>query len=177
MTTKRPIPKKILKAVETTTDFLPMSKSQGFPSRFSVKKLLSFLVIPAIASATLAASVPSSYLLRLETVKLGTLRLTNTSSQPIYVKSFLLHNHKVNELGKRTGELQKISVRVDATIAPGQSVLESIDDHPYRTTANTELVQWNDRRKVHRQGLLICFLNDFRRNVYVSPKGQLPCPK
>ena len=144
---------------------------------FQVKKLLSFLAIPAIASATLAASVPSSYVLRLETVKLGTLQLTNTSSQPIYVKSFLLHNHKVNELGKRTGELQKISVRVDATIAPGQSVLESIDDHPYRTTANTELVQWNDRRKVHRQGLLICFLNDFRRNVYVSPKGQLPCPK
>ena len=97
MTTKRPIPKKILKAVETTTDFLPMSKSQGFPSRFSVKKLLSFLVIPAIASATLAASVPSSYLLRLETVKLGTLRLTNISSQPIYVKSFVLHNHHLRQ--------------------------------------------------------------------------------
>ena len=142
-----------------------------------MKRVLSLLTAMAIASATLAASVPSSYVLRLETVKLGTLQLTNTSNQPIYVKSFVLHNHKVNELGKRTGEIQKISVRVDATIAPGQSVLESIDKHPYRTTANTELVQWNDGRKVHRQGLLICFLNDFRRNVYVTPKGQLPCPK
>ena len=142
-----------------------------------MKRVLSLLTTMAIAFATFAASVPSSYVLRLETVKLGTLRLTNTSNQPIYVKSFVLHNHKVNELGKRAGEVQKISVRVDATIAPGQSVLESIDEHPYRTTANTELVQWNDGRKVHRQGLLICFLNDFRRNVYVTPKGQLPCPK
>lgn len=142
-----------------------------------MKRVLSLLTAMAIASATFAASVPSSYVLRLETVKLGTLQLTNTSNQPIYVKSFVLHNHKVNELGKRAGEVQKISVRVDATIAPGQSVLESVDEHPYRTTANTELVQWNDRHKVHREGLLICFLNDFRRNVYVSPKGQLPCPK
>ncbi len=142
-----------------------------------MKRVLSLLTAMAIAPATLAAFIPPNYVLRLETVKLGTLLLTNTSSQRIYVKSFVLHNHKVNELGKRTGELQKISVRVDATIAPGQSVLESIDDHPYRTTANTELVQWNDRRKVHRQGLLICFLNDFRRNVYVTPQGQLPCPK
>ncbi len=142
-----------------------------------MKRVLSLLTAMAIASATIAAYVPSSYVLRLETVKLGTLQLTNTSNQPIYVKSFVLDNHKVNELGKRTGELQKISVRVDATIAPGQSVLESIDKHPYRTTAHTELVQWNDRRKVHRQGLLICFLNDFHRNVYVTPQGQLPCPK
>ena len=142
-----------------------------------MKRVLSLLTAMAIASATIAAYVPSSYVLRLETIKLGTLRLTNTSSQRIYVKSFVLDNHKVNELGKRTGELQKISVRVDATIAPGQSVLESIDKHPYRTTAHTELVQWNDRRKVHRQGLLICFLNDFHHNVYVTPKGQLPCPK
>lgn len=142
-----------------------------------MKRVLSLLTGMAIASATFAASVPSSYVLRLETVKLGTLRLTNTSNQPIYVKSFLLHNHKVNELGKRTGEIQKNSVRVDAAIEPGQSVLESIDDHPYRTTANTELVRWNDRRKVHRQGFLICFLNDFHHNVYVSLKGQLPCPK
>ncbi len=142
-----------------------------------MKKLLSFLAIPAIASATFAASVPSSYVLRLETIKLGTLRLTNTSNQLIYVKSFVLHNHKVNELGKRTGEIQKISVRVNLPIAPGQSVLESIDEHPYRTTANTELVQWSDRHKVHRQGFLICFLNDFHHNVYVSPKGQMPCPK
>ncbi len=142
-----------------------------------MKRVLSLLTAMAIASATLAASVPSNYVLRLETVKLGTLLLTNTSSQRIYVKSFLLHNHKVNELGKRTGEIQKISVRVNLPIAPGQSVLESIDKHPYRTTAHTELVQWNDRRKVHRQGLLICFLNDFHHNVYVTPKGQLPCPK
>lgn len=142
-----------------------------------MKRVLSLLTAMAIASATIAASVPSSYVLRLETVKLGTLRLTNTSNQPIYVTSFLLHNHKVNELGKRTGEIQKISVRVNLPIAPGQSVLESIDKHPYRTTAHTELVQWNDRRKVHRQGLLICFLNDFHHNVYVTPKGQLPCPK
>lgn len=143
-----------------------------------MKKLLSFLVIPAImASTSFASYVPPSYVLRLETVKLGTLRLTNTSNQLIYVKSFVLHNHKVNELGKRTGEIQKISVGVNAAIDPGQSVLESIDEHPYRTTANTELVQWSDRRKVHRQGFLICFLNDFHHNVYVSSKGQMPCPK
>ncbi|MEG3841363.1 hypothetical protein [Microcoleus sp. herbarium14] len=142
-----------------------------------MKRVLSLLTAMAIASATIAASVLSSYVLRLETVKLGTFRLKNTSNQPIYVKSFVLHNHKVNELGKRTGEIQKISVRVDATIDPGQSVLESIDKHPYRTTANTELMQWNDKRKVHRQGLLICFLNDFHHNVYVTPQGQLPCPK
>lgn len=142
-----------------------------------MKKILSFLAIPAIVSATFAAAVPSSYVLRLETVKLGTLRLTNTSNQPIHVKSFVLHNHKVNELGTRTGEIQKISVRVDTPLDPGQSVLESIDDHPYRTTANTELLQWNDKRKVHRQGFLICFLNDFHHNVYVTPKGQLPRPK
>ncbi|MEG3881704.1 hypothetical protein QT972_30530 [Microcoleus sp. herbarium7] len=142
-----------------------------------MKRVLSLLSGMAIASATFAAAVPSNYVLRLETVKLGTLRLTNTSNQLIYVKSFVLHNRKVNELGSRTGEIQKISVRVDAAIDPRQSVLESIDDHPYRTTANTELVQWNDKRKVHRQGLLICFLNDFHQNVYASPKGQLPCPK
>ncbi len=142
-----------------------------------MKRVLSLLTGMAIASATCAAAVPSSYVLRLETVKLGTLRLTNTSNQPIYVKSFVLHNHKVNELGTRTGEIQKISVRVDTPLDPGQSVLESIDDHPYRTTANTELLLWNDRRKVHRQGLLICFLNDFHHNVYVTSKGQMPCPK
>lgn len=142
-----------------------------------MKRMLSLLTAMASGSVSLAAFIPPSYVLRLETVKLGTLRLTNTSNQPIYVKSFVLHNHKVNELGKRTGEIQKISVRVDAPLDPGQSVLESIDKHPYRTTANTELVQWNDKRKVHRQGLLICFLNDFHHNVYVTPKGQLPCPK
>ncbi|MGB3263865.1 MAG: DUF433 domain-containing protein, partial [Microcoleus sp.] len=36
MTIKQPIQKKILKAVETATDFLHKSKSQGLPSRFSV---------------------------------------------------------------------------------------------------------------------------------------------
>ena len=105
------------------------------------------------------------------------MRLTNTSSQPIYVKSFLIHNHKVNELGKRTGEIQKISVPVNLLLEPGQSVLEPINKHPYRTTAHTELVQWNEQRKVNRQGLLICFINDFHHNVYVTPKGQMPCPK
>jgi len=142
-----------------------------------VKKLLSLLAVPAIVSAMNASYVPPSYVLRVETVKMGTLRLTNTSNQPIYVKSFLLRNHKVNELGKRTGEIKKISVGVNAAIAPGQSVLESIDNHPYRTTAHTELVQWNERRKVHRQGLLICFINDFNHNVFVTPNGQMPCPQ
>ena len=143
-----------------------------------MKKLLSFLVIPAImASASFASYVPPTYVLRVETVKLGLLRITNTSTKPIYVKSFVLRNHKVNELGKRTGEIQKISVGVNAAIDPGDSVLESINDRPYRTTANTELVQWNERRKVHRQGLLICFINDFNHNVFVTPNGQMPCPK
>ena len=84
-----------------------------------MKRVLSLLTGMAIASVSLAAFTPPSYVLRLETVKLGTLRLTNTSTQPIYVKSFVLHNHKVNELGKRTGEIKKISVRVDATLDPG----------------------------------------------------------
>jgi hypothetical protein len=35
MPTKQPIPKKILKAVETATDFLPMSKARGPPGSFS----------------------------------------------------------------------------------------------------------------------------------------------
>ena len=130
-----------------------------------------------MASASFASYIPSHYVLRLETVKLGTLRLTNTSSQPIYVKSFLIHNHKVNELGKRTGEIQKISVPVNLLLEPGQSVLEPINKHPYRTNAHTELVQWNERRKVHRHGLLICFINDFNHNVFVTPNGQMPCPK
>ena len=142
-----------------------------------MKKLLLFLTIPAIASTSLASYVPPSYVLRLETVKPGLLRVTNTSTAPIYVTSFVLRNHKVNELGKRTGEIQKISVRVNATIAPGQSVLEPINKHPYRTTAHTELVQWNEKRKVHRDGLLICFINDFNHNVFVTPNGHLPCPQ
>ncbi|MEG3939257.1 MULTISPECIES: hypothetical protein [unclassified Microcoleus] len=48
-----------------------------------MKKILSFLVIPAIASASFAGFVPSSYLLRLETLKLGMLLLTNSSTQHI----------------------------------------------------------------------------------------------
>ena len=142
-----------------------------------MKKILSFLAVPAIASASFASYVPPSYVLRVETVKPGLLRVTNTSTAPIYVKSFVLRNHKVNELGKRTGEIQKISVGVNAAIDPGHSVLESIDDRPYQTTAHTELVQWNERRKVHREGLLICFINDFNHNVFVTPNGHLPCPK
>ncbi|WP_293130590.1 hypothetical protein [Microcoleus sp. bin38.metabat.b11b12b14.051] len=142
-----------------------------------MKKLLSFLAIWAIASASLANYIPPSYVLRLETVKPGLLRVTNTSTAPIYVTSFVLLNHTVNELGKRTGEVNKILVRVNAAIAPGQSLLESIKAYPYRTTANTELVQWNEKRKVHRDGLLICFINDFNHNVFVTPNGHLPCPK
>ncbi|MCC3408016.1 MAG: hypothetical protein JGK17_20985 [Microcoleus sp. PH2017_10_PVI_O_A] len=143
-----------------------------------MKKILSFFAVPAImASASLASYIPPTYVLRVETVKPGLLRLTNTSTQPIYVKSFILRNHTVNELGKRTGEVDKILVDVNAAIAPGHSVLESIDKYPYRTTAHTELVQWNERRKVHRDGLLICFINDFNHNVFVTPNGHLPCPK
>jgi hypothetical protein len=143
-----------------------------------VKKLLSFLAVPAIvASASFASYIPPSYVLRVETVKPGLLRLTNTSTASIYVTSFVLGNHKVNELGKRTGEVDKILVDVNAAIAPGQSVLESIYKHPYQTTANTELVQWKEKRKIHRDGLLICFINDFNHNVFVTPNGHLPCPK
>jgi hypothetical protein len=143
-----------------------------------MNKLLSFFAVPAImASASFASYIPPSYVLRVETVKLGMLRVTNTSTAPIYVKRFVLRNHRVNELGKRTGEVDKILVDVNAAIAPGHSVLESIDDRPYQTTAHTELVQWNERRKIHREGLLICFINDFNHNVFVTPNGQLPCPK
>ena len=141
-----------------------------------MKKILSFLAVSAIASASVATYIPPSYVLRVETVKLGLLRVTNTSTKPIYVKSFVLRDYKVNELGKRTGEIQKISVGVNAAIAPGHSLLESTR-YQYRTTAHTELVQWNERRKVHREGLLICFLNDFNHNVFVTPNGQMPCPK
>ncbi|MEG4317525.1 MULTISPECIES: hypothetical protein [unclassified Microcoleus] len=130
-----------------------------------------------MASASFASYIPPSYVLRVETVKLGMLRLTNTSTAPIYVKSFVLRNHTVNELGKRTGEVDKILVDVNAAIAPAHSILESIKARPYQTTANTELVQWNEKRKVHRDGLLICFINDFNHNVFVTPNGHLPCPK
>jgi len=129
-----------------------------------------------MASTSFASYVPPTYVLRVETVKLGLLRITNTSTKPIYVKNFVLRDYTVNELGKRTGEVKKISVGVNAAIDPGQSLLESTR-YQYRTTANTELVQWNERRKVHRQGLLICFINDFNHNVFVTPNGQIPCPK
>jgi hypothetical protein len=142
-----------------------------------LKKLLSFLAVPAImASASFASYIPPSYVLRLETVKPGLLRLTNTSTAPIYVTSFVLRNHTVNELGKRTGEVDKILVDVNAPIAPGQSLLDQTGNG-YRTTANTELVQWKEKRKIHRDGLLICFINDFNHNVFVTPNGHLPCPK
>ncbi len=142
-----------------------------------MKKLLSFFAVPAImASASFASYIPPSYVLRVETVKLGLLRITNTSTKPIYVKNFVLRDYTVNELGKRTGEVKKISVGVNAAIDPGHSLLESTR-YQYRTNAHTELVQWNERRKVHRQGLLICFINDFNHNVFVTPNGQMPCPK
>ncbi|MEZ2227792.1 hypothetical protein [Microcoleus sp.] len=142
-----------------------------------MKNILSLLTGMAIASVSLAAFIPPTYVLRVETVKQGMLRLTNISNQRIYIKNFVLHNHKVNEFGKRTGEVEKISISVESSLNPGESTLEKIADAPRRTTANTELIRWNDGKKNHRQGLLVCFINDFNHNVYVTPNGQLPCPK
>ena len=142
-----------------------------------MNKVLPFLAGIGIASVSLAAFIPPSYVLRVETVKQGMLRLTNTSNQRIYVKNFVLRNHKVNELGKRTGEDEEMSIRVELSLNPGESTLEKTNDAPQRTTANTELLQWSDGKKNHRQGLLICFINDFNHNVYLTPNGQLSCPK
>lgn len=113
-----------------------------------MKQVLPLLTGIAIASVSLAAFIPSSYVLRLETVKQGTLRLTNTSNQRIYVKNFVLRNHKVNEFGKRTGEEQEMSIRVASSLNPGESTLETTSDAPRRTTANTELLRWNDGKKI-----------------------------
>ena len=129
-----------------------------------------------MASTSFASYVPPSYVLRVETVKPGLLRVTNTSTGQIYVKNFVFRDHTVNELGKRTGEVDKISVGVNAAIDPGHSLLEKTGGR-YQTNAHTELVQWKERRKVHRHGLLICFINDFNHNVFVTPNGQMPCPK
>jgi hypothetical protein len=142
-----------------------------------MKQVLPLLTGIAIASVSIAAFIPPSYVLRVETVKLGTLRLTNTSNQRIYVKNFALRNHKVNEFGKRIGEDEDMNIRVETSLNPGENTLEQTDTPPRRTTANTELLQWNDGKKNHRQGLLICFINDFNHNVYLTPNGQLACPK
>lgn len=142
-----------------------------------MEKILPLLTGIAIASVSIAAFIPPSYVLRVETVKQGMLRLTNTSNQRIYVKNFVLRNYKVNELGKRTGEDQEMSIRVESSLNPGESTLEKTSDAPQRTTANTELLRWNDGKKNHLQGLLICFINDFNHNVYLTPNGQLSCPK
>lgn len=142
-----------------------------------MKQVLPFLTGIAIASVSLAAFIPPSYVLRVETVKQGILRLTNTSNQRIYVKNFVLRNHKVNEFGKRTGEDEDMNIRVESSLNPGESTLEKNFDAPQRTTATTELLRWNDGKKNYRQGLLICFINDFNHNVYLTPNGQLSCPK
>ncbi|XZN93353.1 MAG: hypothetical protein ACM65M_11250 [Microcoleus sp.] len=142
-----------------------------------MKNISSLLTGMAIASVSLAAFIPPTYVLRVETVKQGMLRLTNISNQRIYIKNFVLNNYKVNEFGKRTGEVEKISISVESSLHPGESTLEKIADAPRRTTANTELLRWHDGKKNHRQGLLVCFINDFNHNVYVAPNGQLPCPK
>ncbi len=142
-----------------------------------MKQVLPLLTRIAIASVSLTAFIPPSYVLRVETVKPGTLRLTNTSKQRIYVKNFVLRNHKVNEFGKRTGEDEDMSIRVESSLNPGKSTLEKTSDPPRRTTANTELLRWNDGKKNHQQGLLICFINDFNHNVYLTPNGQFSCPK
>lgn len=142
-----------------------------------MKNILSLLTGMAIASVSLAAFIPPTYVLRVETVKQGMLRLTNISNQRIYIKNFVLNNHKVNEFGKRTGEVEKISIRVESSLHPGESTLEPTADAPRRTTANTELFRWHDGKRNHRQGMLVCFINDFNHNVYVTPNGQLPCPK
>lgn len=141
-----------------------------------MKQVLPLLTGMAIASVSLAAFIPPSYVLRVETVKEGMLRLTNTSNRRIYVKNFVLRNYKVNELGKRTGEVYETAVRVELPLTPGESTLEQTLGF-YRTSANTELLRWNDGKKIHREGLLVCFINDFNHNVYVTPNGQLPCPK
>lgn len=142
-----------------------------------MKQVLPLLTGIAIASISIAAFIPPSYVLRLETVKQGTLRLTNTSNQRIYVKNFVLRNHKVNEFGKRIGEDEDMKIRVESSLNPGESRLETTSDAPRRTTANTELLRWNDGKKNHLEGLLICFINDFNHNVYLTPNGQLSCPK
>jgi len=139
--------------------------------------MLPLLTGIAIASVSIAAFIPPSYVLRVETVKQGTLRLTNTSNQRIYVKNFVLRHHKINEFSKRTGEDEDMKIRVETSLNPGESTLETTADAPRRTTANTELLRWNDGKKNHRQGLLICFINDFNHNVYLTPNGQLSCPK
>ncbi|WP_293150838.1 MULTISPECIES: hypothetical protein [unclassified Microcoleus] len=141
-----------------------------------MKRVLSLLSGMAIGCVSLAAFMPPNYVLRVETVKQGMLRLTNTSTQRIYVKNFVLRDYKINELGKRNGEVKEIRVRVEVQLNPGESTLEPTLDF-YRTTANTELLRWNDGKKIHRDGLLICFINDFNHNVFVTPNGHLPCPK
>ncbi|MCU0547096.1 MAG: hypothetical protein MUE44_33875 [Oscillatoriaceae cyanobacterium Prado104] len=140
-----------------------------------MKKVLSLLAGGAIASVSIAGFIPSSYLLRVETVKQGMLRLTNISDRRIYVKNFVLRNYTVNEFGKRTGKVEEMYVRVELPLNPGESKLEAIRDSPYRTTANTELLRWNDGKQDRRQGVLICFINDFNHNVYLTPNGQLSC--
>lgn len=142
-----------------------------------MNKVLSLLAGIAIASVSVAAFIPPSYVLRVETVKQGMLRLTNISNQRIYVKNFVLHNHKVNEFGKRTGEVEEMSIRVGSSLNPGESTLEKTSDAPRRTTPNTEVLRWNDGKKNHREGLLVCFINEFNHNVYLTPNGQLSCPK
>ena len=95
-----------------------------------MEKILPLLTGIAIASVSIAAFIPPSYVLRVETVKQGMLRLTNTSNQRIYVKNFVLRNYKVNELGKRTGEDQEMSIRVESSLNPGESTLEKTSDAP-----------------------------------------------
>jgi hypothetical protein len=142
-----------------------------------LKKALSLLPGTAIAILSLAGFIPPSYLLRVETVKQGMLRLTNISDRRIYIKNFVLRDYAVNEFGKRTGKVEEMYLRVELPLNPGESRLEQIRDSPYQTTANTELLHWNDGKKNHRQGVLICFINDFKQNVYLTPNGQLSCPQ
>lgn len=141
-----------------------------------MKRVLSLLSGMAIGCVSLAAFMPPNYVLRVETVKQGMLRLTNTSTQRIYVKNFVLRDYKINELGKRTGEVDERRFGVESPLTPGESRLEPTLDS-YRTTANTELLRWNDGKKIHRAGLLVCFINDFNHNVYLTDNGQLACPK
>jgi hypothetical protein len=142
-----------------------------------MKKILSLLAGIAIGSISIGGVIPPSYMLRVETVKEGILQLTNTSNHRIYVKNFVLRNYTVNEFGKRTGKVHEMNVNIGSPLNPGQSRLEQTSYPQYRTTANTELVRWNDGMKTHREGFLICFINDFNHNVYLTPNGQLSCPK
>jgi hypothetical protein len=142
-----------------------------------MKKIISLLTGIAIGSISIGGVIPASYVLRVETVKEGILLLTNTSNHRIYVKNFVLRNYTVNEFGKRTGKVHEINVSIGSQLNPGQSRLEQTSYPQYQTTANTELLRWNDGKKNHRAGFLICFINDFNHNVYRTPNGQLSCPK